>query len=319
MQRRDFFKSMGVAAGSVAIYQNSYSIPTFGGGAVRKIRLGMISDLHHLQFGQEEVKRLSGFMDDVVKTNPDFIIQCGDFCRHTRSEGIMEQWNRFKGPKYHVLGNHDMDYCSKETIMQFWGMPKRYYAFDQGGFHFVVMDRNFLKEDDGRLTHYNTSNWGKLPAPKRSFTDQEQLDWLRADLLQAKYPVVVFMHQPVYLTDFHDEIGNADEILRIFDEVNFKATQSGSPGKVVSVFMGHDHDDRYGQRNGVHYFIVNSATYVYTKGGAYYYKDPLYAFVTLDSSGKMTIEGRSTIYAPAAPEQVVSKFPTRISDHEIKL
>ncbi|SEJ00847.1 3',5'-cyclic AMP phosphodiesterase CpdA [Dyadobacter sp. SG02] len=319
MQRRDFFKNLGVAAGSVAIYQNSYSIPATGAGRAQKIRFGMITDLHHLQFGQEEVRRLGGFMDDVVKTNPDFIIQCGDFCRHTRSEGIMAQWNRFKGPKYHVLGNHDMDYCSKETIMEFWGMPKRYYSFDQGGFHFVIMDRNFLKEDDGRLTHYDTSNWGKLPSPKRSFTDQEQLDWLRTDLLQARFPVVVFMHQPVYLTDFYDEIGNADEILKIFDEVNFKASQSGSAAKVVTVFMGHDHDDRYGQRNGVHYFIVNSATYVYTKGGAYYYKDPLYAFVTLDTTGKMTLEGRSTIYAPAAAENVTSRFPTRISDHEVRL
>ena len=123
MQRREFLKNLGVAAGSVAIYQNSYSIPVADSGRARKIRFGMISDLHHLQFGQDEVKRLSGFMDDVVKSSPDFIIQCGDFCRHTRSEGIMEQWNRFKGPKYHVLGNHDMDYCSKDTIMQFWGMP----------------------------------------------------------------------------------------------------------------------------------------------------------------------------------------------------
>ena len=319
MERRDFLKNLGIAAGSVAVYQNSFSIPAYGSGAAQKIRFGMISDLHHLQFGQEEVKRLGGFMDDVVKTKPDFIIQCGDFCRHKRSEGMMEQWNRFHGPKYHVLGNHDMDFCGKQTIMQFWGMEKRYYSFDQGGFHFVVMDRNFLKEDDGRLTHYDTSSWGKLPSPKRSFTDQEQLDWLRTDLAQAKFPVVVFMHQPVFLSDFHDELGNANEILKIFDEANFKATQRNSPAKVAAVFMGHDHDDRYGQRNGVHYFIVNSATYVYTKGGAYYYKDPLYAFVTLETTGKMTIEGRSTIYAPAAPEPVASQFPTRISDHEIKL
>lgn len=318
MRRRDFLRNMGIAAGSVGIYQNSYSIPAFSGNRAQKIRFGMISDLHHLQFGREEVQRLSGFMDDVAETKPDFIIQCGDFCRHTRSEGIMEQWNRFKGPKYHVLGNHDMDYCSKETIMQFWGMPRRYYSFDQGGFHFVVMDRNFLKEDDGRLTHYESSNWGRLPSPKRSFTDQEQLDWLRSDLAGAKLPVIVFMHQPVYLSDFHDELGNADEILKIFDDVNFRATKSNSPVKVAAVFMGHDHDDRYGQRNGVHYFIVNSATYVYTKTGAYYYKDPLYAFVTLETTGKMTIEGRSTTYAPAAPENVASRFPTRISNHQIK-
>lgn len=319
MDRRDFIRNLGVAAGSMAVYQNSYSIPSNVPGKPQQIRFGMISDLHHLQFGQEEVRRLSGFMDDVAKVNPDFIIQCGDFCRHTRSDGILAEWNRYNGPKYHVLGNHDMDYCSKETIMQFWGMPKRYYSFDQGGFHFLVMDRNFLKEDDGTLKDYDSSNWGKLPSPKRSFTDQEQLEWLRSDLANAKYPVVVFMHQPVFLSDFHDELGNAEEILRIFDEANFKAAQASGPGRVCAVFMGHDHDDRYGERNGVHYFIVNSATYVYTKGGAYYYKDPLYAFVTLDTAGQMTIEGRSTVYSPAAPDRVASTFPTKISDHQIKL
>ena len=81
MHRREFLKNMGVAAGNVAIYQNSYSIPVTDSVRAQKIRFGMISDLHHLQSGQDEVKRLSGFMDDVVKSSPDFIIQCGDFCR----------------------------------------------------------------------------------------------------------------------------------------------------------------------------------------------------------------------------------------------
>ena len=319
MDRRDFILNLGAAAGSMAVYQNSYAIPSKAADKPGKIRFGMISDLHHLQFGQDEVKRLSGFMDDVAKVKPDFIIQCGDFCRHTRSEGIMTEWNRFKGPKYHVLGNHDMDYCNKQAIMQFWGMPKRYYSFDQGVFHFVVMDRNFLKEEDGTLKDYDTSNWGKLPSPQRSFTDQEQLDWLRKDLANAKNPVVVFMHQPVFLSDFHAELGNAGEILGIFDEANFKAARTSGQAKVCAVFMGHDHDDRYGERNGVHYVMVNSATYVYTKTGAYYYKDPLYAFVTLDTAGQMIIEGRSTVYSPAAPDRVTSTFPTKISDHQIKL
>ncbi|GLU56458.1 hypothetical protein Dfri01_59190 [Dyadobacter frigoris] len=231
----------------------------------------------------------------------------------------MAEWNRFKGPKYHVLGNHDMDFCDKATIMQFWGMKEPYYSFDQGGYHFVVMDRNYLRRDDGSLEDYNTSNWGPLPAPKRSFTDKNQLDWLREDLAKAMGPIIVFMHQPVFLSDFFEEIGNAGEILEIFDQCNLNAGKTGRQGKVAAVFMGHDHDDRYGRRNGVHYFIVNSATYVYTKGHAYFYKEPLYAFITLDPAGNLILEGRKTAYTKEVPDSVRARFPTVISDHKIDL
>lgn len=316
-QRRRFIKKIGFIATAALTSSSVFAIPVNKQSA-KKLRFGLISDLHHLQFGQDEVPRLKSFMDEVVKTKPDFIIQCGDFCRAQKSDGIMAEWNRFDGPKYHVLGNHDMDLCSKETIMKFWDMPKRYYSFDQGGYHFVVMDRNFLKKDDGTLVDYNTSNWGPLPAPKRSFTDKEQLNWLKEDLAAAKFPVVVLMHQPVFLSDYFDEIGNADEILKIFDQANFNAKKRGRIAKVTAVFMGHDHDDRYGERNGVHYFIVNSASYVY-QGRAHFYNESLFAFVTLDPKGEMTVEGRSTTYRTGTPEDIQITFPSKISDRDLIL
>jgi len=284
-----------------------------------EIRFGIISDLHHLQFGNKEETRIKAFMDMVMKAAPDFIIQCGDFCRPQKSEGIMDEWHRFNGPKYHVLGNHDMDVCDKDTIMKLWGMPQSYYSFDEGGYHFVVMDRNFLKRPDGSLEGYAKSNWGPLPSPQRSFTDKTQLDWLEKDLKSTSKPIIVFMHQPVFLSDFYEEIGNASEILSIFDRVNMEATASSNRGKVAAVFMGHDHDDRYGERNGVHYFLLNSATYVYSNTGAHYYADPLFAMVTLDPSGMLKIEGRNSSFRDAVPEEVMQRFPTRISNHTISL
>lgn len=318
LNRRKFIQGMSVSAAGL-VTQNTYAIASNPESNKKNLTFGIISDLHHLQFGQDEVLRLKGFMDAVIKAKPDFIIQGGDFCRATKSDGIMAEWNRFAGPKYHVLGNHDMDYCDKETIMKFWNMPKPYYSFDTGGFHFVVMDRNFLKKEDGTLVDYNKSNWGPLPAPQRSFTEKSQLDWLREDLAKTELPIVVFMHQPVFLSDFFQEIGNANDILQIFDETNLHTKDKKGNNKVVAVFMGHDHDDRHGERNGVHYFIVNSATYVYTKGGAYFYKDPLYAFVTLDSQGKLTIEGRTTTYSKQTPFEVMAKFPTKISDYQVQI
>jgi 3',5'-cyclic AMP phosphodiesterase CpdA len=317
LQRRDFIRNLGLAGAGTLLTGGVWSIPASPAGGTKAVRFGLISDLHHMQFGNREEARLKAFMDKVLQTSPDFIIQNGDFCRPKPSEGIFAEWNRFPGPKYHVLGNHDMDVCDKATIMALWGMEKRYYSFDRGGFHFVVMDRNFFLSDNGSLVDYASSNWPRA-SQKRSFSDKEQLDWLRKDLAGAVYPVIVFMHQPVFLSDFFTELGNADEILKIFDEANFAADTANKPSRVAAVFMGHDHDDRYGERNGVHYFLINSATYSYGESGAHYYTDSLFAFVTLDPAGRLVLEGRSSTYKETTPEDVRAVFPAKISNHDIR-
>ena len=320
--RRQVIKQFSLAALGVAAGNRALSFPVFRSGLDRSfsrgkpVRFGLISDLHHLQFGpqQKEEGRMKAFMDEVLRRSPDFIIQNGDFCRPVGSAAIMAEWNRFTGDKYHVLGNHDMDVCSKEVIMALWGMAHRYYSFDRDGVHFVIMDRNFLKDGSGALKDYDTANWSPLPSPFRSFSDAVQLEWLKKDLAGNGKPVVVFMHQPVYLTDYPDEIGNAAEILAIFDENNF----GNAKGKIAAVFMGHDHDDRYGTRNGVHYFMMNSATYVY-QGAPYYYKDSLFAFVTLHPDGELILEGRSSSFRDKVPDTVAIRFPTKISGQKVQL
>ena len=119
------------------------------------VRFGLITDLHHRQFDQDESARLRAFAKAVDSSSPDFVIQCGDFTQFKGSEVIVEAWNRISGPKYHVLGNHDMDQCGKDEFLKLWGMEKSYYSFDRGGFHFVVMDRNFLKTGDGEWVPYD--------------------------------------------------------------------------------------------------------------------------------------------------------------------
>ncbi len=316
--RREFLKRAGMGSLATLLPSLTFAIP-HSAGYRKPLRIGFITDLHHLQFGKNEEQRMQAFMNAVMQEKPDFILQCGDFCRPKGSDRIMAEWERFTGPKYHVIGNHDMDVCDKATIMTLWGMKSRYYSFDTDGFHFVVLDRNYLRDGNGNLAHYDTSNWGPLPAEQRSFTDPEQLEWLKQDLAEAKYPTIVFMHQPVFLSEWANELGNAEDILSIFDLHNYTARQSGSNATVCAVFMGHDHDDRYGERNGVHYFIINSASYVYTDTGAHYYNDSLFAFITLDPSGKLHIEGRSSSYPAGTPEKVMAVYQPRISDRSMHM
>ena len=322
MNRRQFVKGMGLAgaaSGGALLTAGAWAIPPSSGQDARGVRFGIISDLHHRQWKHGEEPRLKEFIDAAIQARPDFIIQCGDFCRPAGSEGLMAEWNRFPGSKHHVLGNHDMDASDKAAIMQVWGMPSAYYSFDQGGFHFVVLDRNYLRNSDGSLTGYAKSNWSSLPSPQHSFTDAAQLDWLRKDLAGADKPVVVFMHQPVFLSDFFHELGNANEILAVFDHANYAAAKSSGNGRVSAVFMGHDHDDRYAERNGVHYFLLNSAAYAYCSSGAHFYSDSLFAFVTLDPAGKLTIEGRASTYRDNAPDEVRARFFAKISNRQLLL
>jgi hypothetical protein len=65
--------------------------------------------------------------------------------------------------------------------------------------------------------------------------------------------------------------------------------------------------------------LVNSATYVYTNDQAYFFRNPLYAFVTLDPKGEMVIGGRTSVYRTVAPDVVSARFPTRISNHTLQL
>ena len=48
-------------------------------------------------------------LSEMKKRKPDFIIQLGDFSLPRKQNQLfIDKWNSFNGPKYHVLGNHDM-------------------------------------------------------------------------------------------------------------------------------------------------------------------------------------------------------------------
>ena len=128
--RRDFVKLSTLAGAALVL-----PIDVFSSNIVREpIEIGLIADMHQdvMHDGED---RLQAFLDAASKKNPDFIVQMGDFCLpHKTNDNFMARWNAFKGKKYHILGNHDMDHgFSKEQTKVFWGMPDNYYSFDKIG------------------------------------------------------------------------------------------------------------------------------------------------------------------------------------------
>ena len=280
-----------------------------------QIKLGIIADPHQDLMHDVE-SRLEKFMEVAEMRSPDIIIQLGDFC-HPKKENnaFLSLWNQFRGPKYHVLGNHDMDTASKTQTMEYWGMPSNYYSFDQNGFHFIILDANYINEG-GIYRDYEKSNF-YIDAALRTWVHPEQIDWLREDLANTNLPILVFSHQSL-VTDLWG-IKNRTIIQKLFEETN---RQAGFQ-KVIACFNGHNHIDAFRKINGIYYFDINSMTYqwlgekyqydqryspdIYEKFPYIKYMAPydraLFAFVTI-SSGGIEIEGQSGKYVGPSPEDL---------------
>jgi len=263
------------------------------------LRMGVIADLHH-GLEQHAMKRLDAFMQAVDARKPDCLLQLGDFNYGTQeSRDCMSLWRQFKGPRYHVLGNHDMDFTTKEEMLSVWSMPSRYYSFDAGGYHFVVLDRNNLKTSDGYVPYAKANFY--VDASIRAHADPEQLAWLQDDLSATHLPTVIFVHQGLGMQNKAYAPGDArGAIETVFEQANRETT------KVVACFCGHHHLDRYNVKKGIHYVWLNSASY-YWVGEEYGrmapYRDALFAFLTFHSDGWIEVEGRQTEWTSPTPHE----------------
>ncbi len=292
--RRTFLKRIGPLPLALA------AAPAFA--APRRLRFGLISDVHQ-DVMPDGPQRVGAFVADMEDAGAEFIVQLGDFCQpHPRNAPFLEAWNAFRGPRYHVLGNHDMDGGrDREHTVAFYGMPGRYYTFDAGPLRGIVLDGN---DAGGRAGGY------------RRFVAVDQQAWLQQELEQTDRPVCLFIHQPLDNPASGVENGAAVQAI-------LARAEAARRGTVLAVFAGHLHQDYAVRAEGVHYVQVNSASYVWLPGAAAKetypaevhrahpylrnvaaYREPLWAVVTLDfERGEMVLEGRRSEWVGPDPWQ----------------
>ena len=300
----------------------------------KPVRFAIASDFHAPDIPDGE-HRVATFIKAANDEKVDFIIELGDFCRlDSASQVYRNLWNSFPGDKYHVIGNHDMDRYTFEEYTQGMNMPARYYSFDQGDFHFIVLDGNNLF-DGKKYTHYARANY-YVDAKKRAHIDPEQMDWLKKDLAATNKRCILFSHQSI-----EEALNNGAEVRKILEAENQRAGFK----KVVMAFGGHNHSNYSKEINGITYVQINSASYVwigeptqtekrYSKeindrfGGilkySMTYTEPLYAIVTLNSKGA-TLKGTDAEFVPPTPKDLnmndsVGVFPlvSNIKDLKVK-
>lgn len=283
----------------------------FGLKSQESLKFAIITDIHQdiMHDGEE---RLQDFVDAARENKVYFIIDLGDFC-FPKEENLsfLNRWNEFSGDKYHALGNHDMDICSKEEYMAFTGMPSRYYSFDKGKYHFIVLDPNVILKDKKYIpfkkgNYYSESSLNHI--------DPEQAEWLKKDLRSTDKRCLIFSHQSLENT-----VENRKEIQNILEEENRRVGFK----KVIAAFSGHDHTDYSKEINGITYIQINSASNQWV-GEKYAcperfseeinkkrpavkytvpYKDALFAIVTLTNEG-LQLEGKESSFIPPTPTDI---------------
>ncbi len=268
------------------------------------IRFGLCADVHKDVIHDADI-RLKIFIDRMDREKVDFIMQLGDFCRpYDYNQGFLDIWNQFQGTRFHVLGNHDTDGgFTREQTLEFWEAKDKYYSFDLGGYHFVVLDGNDKKKQGAA---------GGYPR----YIAEQQAEWLKNDLLKTNSPTFIFSHQSI---ENAGGVENGQAIRRIIEEANREAGFR----KVLACFSGHHHADYYAVIEDIYYIQINSMSYEWL--GADYkharfseeiekahpwvsytapYRDALYAIVTIRPEGTIEIDGIQSEWIRPSPSEL---------------
>jgi len=235
-----------------------------------------------MRFYRDSLAKMTECVDLMNREKVTFLVQLGDFKdqdappeeEKTLSylRAIDETFSGFDGPRYHVLGNHDMDSISKAHFLENVtnsDIPRdrSYYSFDKNGVHFIVLDANY--KSDGTDYDHGNFDWTDANIPA------EQVEWLKRDLSLAETPAIVFIHQLLDEDAGPYCVKNAAEVRNVLK----------SSGRVLAVFQGHHHVGRYGRVDGIHYHTLKAM--VEGQGA----ENNAYAIVTIGPAGHLQITG----------------------------
>ena len=254
------------------------------GASAAPLRIGIFADLHahdtNSPLDQFEMVdwagRLEACVDAMNAWPADLMIELGDFINGrfvlgaelgdperipTILSAADAAYAGFDGPRYYVLGNHDLSDLTKDAFLSLVDAEASTLSFDANGYHIVLLDAQYRADGTDR---------GKEFWYMQGFVPPLVLDWLRNDLASTELPTIVCLHQRL---DLEFEIRHGGPEVLNHDEVRAVLVEDGD---VIAVFQGHDHQGGYSHIDGIHY--VTFTALIGRIGG----KPPTWAFVTLD-------------------------------------
>lgn len=172
---------------------------------------------------------------------PTFGLACGDimFDRLELFDRYERAVSRLDLPFFQAVGNHDLDMGaatdagSTATFTRRFG--PRYYSFDRGAVHYVVLDD----------VHWHGAGY-------LGYLDRDQLTWLENDLqhVESGRRVVVALHIPVLGTS-HLRAGRDEPVLRRAVTNRDRLYELLEPYR-AHIVSGHTHENEHSFQGPVH-------------------------------------------------------------------
>lgn len=226
---------------------------------VAELTLGVVTDLH---FGPEarlagKLRKMTHLAADLTRdfvrrmneeVKPDLVVNLGDDIEDESREADLARYEECqsilraaRAPLVNVAGDHDLVHLNRDDLNTSWRRSgPLYYAFDCGGWHFVVL--HTVEKKDVAV---------RLPEP--------QLVWLSDDLASGDTPTVVLMHHSASNQELGDSRwwpGRAHLAL-VEDRPRLRRMFEAS-GRVRAVINGHLHWNHLDVIAGIPYVTVQS-------------------------------------------------------------
>ncbi len=254
--RRHFLSLLGSASAGAALYGREALASSAARGGFEFL---FITDCH-LEPELDGVHGTAMAMKQARAVKAEFAIQGGDHIfdalavPQARATALFDQYAKTEqdlGVRvYHTLGNHDIfgiypesgtaptdPLYGKKLFADRFGPT--FYSFDHKGYHFIVLDSVGITPNHGYEARI----------------DQDQLDWLAADLnrQRAGTPIIVTTHIPLVTavssyapigpkTPEHVAFINGPAAIKLFEGHN-----------VLAVLQGHTHVNERVEWHGVPY------------------------------------------------------------------
>ena len=212
---------------------------------------------------QPEKNAVKGFEKAIYKVNelkPDFVITGGDMImdalgqNYSRSDSLYTIYDSmqklFKMPVYNTVGNHEVfglyersgikpDHPEYGKKLYENRLGKRYYSFDKGNWHFMILDDIGFTADRAYI--------GEV--------DSIQMEWIKKDLAQtdSNKNIIISAHIP-FVTNFLQYyykpleangpglvVTNGPEVLDLFNGRNLKLVLQGHTHILEDVYIDNTH------------------------------------------------------------------------------
>ncbi len=278
------------------------------------MKFAAFTDLHYDAIHDGD-RRIREFINSVKKENVDFVIELGDLCNPTDdNKHIIIQLKELGVPCLFNVGNHNSDVYPIDVVLKFFGMENDYYSFVFGNVKFIMLDANYIKNSNGNAP-YRRRNYDKT-TDDYPYVPREEIAWLRNEIKDEQFHYVIFSHQSLSNDFMKRGISNREEVRAIIEQRN----RNGK--KVLFCMNGHDHGDDVKVINGIHYYTLNSMTYIWHgiketfnysneihKKYPYIkdlilYKEPLHVIVTIDENMNVQIDGMEGHYQNVTPKDI---------------